>query len=585
LNESFVDPTVEATILAEVSLAEPWALIERYATLVRESGSEDERIAARTLTDRLSAFGVPHQTLEADIFISIPKRAGLTMHTAAGERMFAASTPAMSISTGPRGRRGAAVHVPTSYAKSTLTVFDANASARDVDVSGLIVVTEGFANPGKIREMQLRGALGVVCINAGEWRHEGICTPIWGAPDLDDHDRIPNIPVVVIARPDGDALIAALAAGRVELTLETELDTGWKRCPLIVADVRASGPEADDFVLLHGHIDSWFVGIGDNATGNATMLEIARVLQRHRHALRRSVRIAWWPGHSTGRYAGSTWYADRFALELDEHCVVHVNCDSPGCRDATTYENVMWMSECEALAASAVRDGAGLTVTGTRPFRAGDISFNNLGISTFFMLSSEIPEVELRRRGYYPVGGCGMNIEWHTPHDTLDVADRDLLARDLRVYLLGVLRAATAPRLPLDFRATVAEIRAVVERYAAAAGDAVDLQGVLAAADELAAALDPLYTRDLADPRAVDVALRRIGRMLVAVNFTRRGKFKQDPALQGGAVPDLAAAQDLATTVDPHLRNVTLTHLVRGRNRVIHDLREAARIARALASA
>ena len=31
-----------------------------------------------------------------------------------------------------------------------------------------------------------------------------------------------------------------------------------------------------------------------------------------------SQKIAWWPGHSTGRYAGSTWFADAFALDLDD---------------------------------------------------------------------------------------------------------------------------------------------------------------------------------------------------------------------------------------------------------------------------
>ena len=66
-------------------------------------------------------------------------------------------------------------------------------------------------------------------------------------------------------------------------------------------------------MLVHGHYDSWDVGVGDNATGDATLLEIARVLWKNREKLKRSVRIAWWPGHSTGRYAGSTWFADTFA--------------------------------------------------------------------------------------------------------------------------------------------------------------------------------------------------------------------------------------------------------------------------------
>jgi N-acetylated-alpha-linked acidic dipeptidase len=82
------------------------------------------------------------------------------------------------------------------------------------------------------------------------------------------------------------------------------------------------------------------VGVGDNATGDATLLEVANVLWQQR-----SVRIAWWPGHSTGRYAGSTWYADTFALDLSENCVAHINCDNPGCRRATEYRDLAWTPE------------------------------------------------------------------------------------------------------------------------------------------------------------------------------------------------------------------------------------------------
>ncbi|MFN8540799.1 MAG: M28 family peptidase [Thermomicrobiales bacterium] len=32
-------------------------------------------------------------------------------------------------------------------------------------------------------------------------------------------------------------------------------------------------------LLVHGHLDSWGEGIGDNAVGDATLLELARALQ------------------------------------------------------------------------------------------------------------------------------------------------------------------------------------------------------------------------------------------------------------------------------------------------------------------
>jgi len=76
--------------------------------------------------------------------------------------------------------------------------------------------------------------------------------------------------------------------------------------------VRIQGRDESKFVLLHGHYDSWDVGVGDTPTGDACMMEVARMLWANRDRLERSVRICWWPGHSTGRFAGSTWYADTY---------------------------------------------------------------------------------------------------------------------------------------------------------------------------------------------------------------------------------------------------------------------------------
>ena len=569
------DPATEAVFLDALSLDEGWRLIERFATLTRESGSDDERTAATYLAERLEALGVPFEVLEPELYLSIPRSAELRVHGVTEQR-FDAATPAFSTSTGPAGARAAAVHASTGYATSTVTVFDAGDASDLPDVRGKIAVTEGFANPGKVEALAEHGAIGVVCINPGAYVHEGICTPIWGAPDARTAHRQPRVPVVAISRPDGDELLAAMARG-AEVTITTELDEGWMRCPLVVTEVRGA-ERPDEFVLLHGHIDSWYVGIGDNATGNATLLELARVLQLHRERLRRSVRIAWWPGHSTGRYAGSTWYADRFALELDEHCVAHVNCDSPGCRDASAYENVMWMAEAEPLALGAIRDATGQSATGARPFRAGDISFNNLGLSTFFMLSSEIPAEELQRRGSYPVGGCGMNIEWHTPHDTLEIADRDILMKDMRVYLLGVLRAANATLSPLDYRRTLAEMRDVIRGYAATSGD-VDLEPVVSAIDVVDDAVARMYRDEVVGDDRVDafnLTQRRLGRRLVSLNFSQAGKFRQDPALQVPALPELASARGLSDERDPHRRRVLETEGVRARNRALHELREVA---------
>jgi Zn-dependent M28 family amino/carboxypeptidase len=269
----------------------------------------------------------------------------------------------------------------------------------------------------------------MIAVNPGRNAHWGICTTVWGTPDLRDLPRKPKIAVVAVNNPDGMHLIEA-AKRSESATLTADLTEGWFASPVPVVTIPGTD-EAEPFVLLHGHYDSWDYGIGDNAVGDATLLEVARVLWKHRDRLKRSVRIALWPGHSTGRYAGSTWFADRFAIDLYENCIAQVNCDSPGCRLATEYRHISWMDETESFAQSVIRDVTGQESFGERPHQAGDYSFNNIGISSFFMLLSTMPDEERERLGYYGVGGCGANIEWHTEEDLIHIADREILMKDM----------------------------------------------------------------------------------------------------------------------------------------------------------
>ena len=71
---------LEESILEELSIDAPWALIERFTTLVRESGSEDERIAAQYISNQLSEFGVPHTVHTPELFLSVPISASVEVN-------------------------------------------------------------------------------------------------------------------------------------------------------------------------------------------------------------------------------------------------------------------------------------------------------------------------------------------------------------------------------------------------------------------------------------------------------------------------------------------------------------------------
>ncbi|MCO6391784.1 M28 family peptidase [Aliihoeflea aestuarii] len=563
----------ENEILSAVLLDEPWSLVESFSTFKREHPTDVNR-GMDEVVERLRKHGVEVKVHEPSLYLSLP---GLARVEAEG-KTFRAKPPAYSADA-RGGLSGEIVYVGARHNAMITDMFEqkidttAELAAR---VRGKIVLSEGFASPGLISQFEEIGAIGVIGINPGVDIHWGICTTIWGTPDLDDLPRKPKIAAVAVNKADGEALIEIADKGG-SVTLFTEMEEGWFTSKLPEVFIPGT-EEPEKYVFLHGHLDSWDVGVGDNATGDATMLEIARVLWANRDKLKRSVRICWWPGHSTGRYAGSTWFSDAFALDLEENAVSQVNCDSPGCRWASEFINLCRMSETEEFLADVIEDVAGKAMEGERPHRAGDYSFNNIGISSYLMLSSTMPDVLREEKGYYTVGGCGGNIAWHTENDLLEIADKDILLRDIKVYLLAVLRNANATILPFDWRATAREFTETIDDYQAKAGDRFDLSASRKAVAELSDALDTFYEKTKAGaitPGAANQIIQDLARILVPINFTRVNRFRHDPALTIPPLPSIAAATDL----DRHGETLGFaqTQLVRGQNRLVSALRQAKR--------
>ncbi|HEY8610569.1 MAG TPA: M28 family peptidase, partial [Roseomonas sp.] len=428
----------ERRLLDQVSLEVPWELVETFSRTPRTMPEEVNQ-GARMIAERLERLGIPVAMHAPEIYLAVP----LSASVEAGGLVHSAKPPTSSLPV-PKGLTAQLVYLPAnpkalrSYSRDIGELFGGavkdEAEAR-ATVAGKILLTEGFGNPALASLVEEWGGVGVIAANPGVDVHWGTCTTIWGTPDLDDLPRKPKIPMATVNKASGEALREIANAGG-SVTIKSELLEGFFQQLLPVVDIPGTDGTGD-FVLLHGHYDSWDVGTGDNATGNATLLEIARVLWANRSELRRGVRICWWPGHSTGRYAGSTWYADAFGIELDERCVAQVNCDSPGCRWASSFHDTTTMSETRSLVEQTIKAVVPDAVFGTkRPKQAGDYSFSNIGITSFYMLSSTMPDALRQEKGYYEVSGCGGNIAWHTENDTLEIADREYLLRDIRIYLL-----------------------------------------------------------------------------------------------------------------------------------------------------
>jgi N-acetylated-alpha-linked acidic dipeptidase len=265
-----------------------------------------------------------------------------------------------------------------------------------------------------------------------------------------------------------------------------------------------------------------------------------------------------------------------FAHDLDRNCLAQINCDSPGCRWATSYHDTRSFSESAGIAINAIRDIVPDAVVAThRPPQAGDYSFNNIGLPSFFMLSSTMPDALREEKGYYDVSGCGGNIAWHTENDTLEIADRDILLTDMKIYLLSALRIANAEVLPFDWTATCDEFLQTIAFYETASLGMADLSQARAATEALKGSLAGLDAAALPRRNAV---LMELARILVPINYTREPRFRHDPAYTVPPLPTLAVAAELPEFTSEHNRRCAMVELMRGQNRFVAAIDLARRL-------
>jgi Zn-dependent M28 family amino/carboxypeptidase len=549
------------------------------------SGSDEERKACDYLTSRLRAYGYTPVVHEFDSYISYPRSASLVISTAGGRFDIPAVGVAFGQSTAPDGISEDVVLVGSG----------SEAEYADKNVRGRIVLVTKLPSPANALSAARHGARGMICMSAGKQRHKMIITPVWGTPEFDQANSIPRLHVVSIAKTDGDPIVAALKEGPVRATLVADTFEGWRKVRLPTAELKGREPE---FSLVAAHYCSWFDGSTDNVTGDACVLELARVLKAYEGKLRYGVRFAWWPGHSHGRYAGSTWYADTYWHELHNNAIVYFNIDSPGVKGATVYVPRHQMAEVAAFNETMTTEVTGWTtmtsakaqlalgrrgdkyVSPTRPSRAADQSFWGIGVSSISVYSMLTPDDANRDLN---VGGSGGAWWWHSEHETIDKFDADILAQDTRLYASILMKLGTADLLPFRVAAIAEDFQDSLKEYIEEAGRFLPLSQLVADVDALKVRLEHLQAdcAGLADEHAIGAANRlflRLARTLNPVLYQSGTPFEHDPALGSRALPSLAPALRLKTmNPESDAFKFTVVGLRRRINRIGHQVREAMR--------
>lgn len=335
--------------------------VRNIASEVRLSGSEEELRAFKYVQDKLEGFGLQTHLQFCDAYISLPVDASLQING----KDYKCITHSMSKQTPKQGISGELVYIE-----------EENEQNKGL-IASKIVLIDGLATPGTVRWAEENGALGVIFIN-GPHTHEMIVSNVWGSPTSESFETLPTLSVISVVEEIGNKM-KKLVKNQVntQVTFKTTVDTGWRKIPILTADVKSQA-DTNQFVLFSGHIDSWHYGAMDNGTANATMVEVARIISSRAEELKRSVRFAFWSGHSHGRYAASAWYADHHWEDLHENGVVHVNIDSVGAKNAVVLTESNCMAETKEVVQNSIRTISGQNFKGTRYSRSGDQSFGEL---------------------------------------------------------------------------------------------------------------------------------------------------------------------------------------------------------------
>jgi len=568
-----VDRAIEAQLLDRIDPERMDEHLDAFEGLKRHSGTEDEWTASEYVVDTLAESGVEAELLEYEAYISEPVDAVVEVTAPTQRTIDEAITTAFSAATPPSGVHGEVVRVEDLE------------SLEPGSLAGKIAFATGLPRPEMVLAAEAAEAEAMIVESVTEGQlHEMIVTPIWGTPSVDDVDQLPDLPVAEITTVDAAWLRDRCEQGPVEASVTTEVTTELATLPCPVGYL--PGTDSDRYMVVGNHVDSWYEGLTDNATAMAATLEMARVFAEDRP--KRGLLFGFWSAHSFGRFAGSSWYADTHWIDLRENGVAYLHLDLNGLRgaDSLWYQH---MAELEAEQLDVLETVSELPLDpdgekaedvpmwegSDRPGRAADQSFWGAGLCSLF--SGIRLEAGTQEGG--PIGGGWW---WHTPEDTRDKVDLDVLRQETELYVALASRICNSPVLPHDYAATVADFETALDQIEAAAEGAVsfeDEREAIARASAAVADANAVIDEQAADDPAVAAAAEdlqvSLGNELVPALYMERQDYEHEPAFSHRLLPYLRVAEELPSLTGRD-RRFAETKIGRGRSKLVHRLDRAA---------
>jgi hypothetical protein len=329
---AFVPPAAEAVVAGEVDQARMQATVHELVRLgPRMGGTPSGDRAAAAIAAAFASAGLTPETIE-DPPHPVHWEDSWTVELMPGGRLASAWPYGFSASIGP-------VTAPLAVAADPARLASAPPRA---DWRGKILYVPGDVAPGAYRRLAAAAGRPVAILTdaPGDGRHYLDAAFIAALPAMPGGGPRP-IPVFSLSYDDGRKVAAAAQAGAtVRLALRSTVGAGRPRT--VLATLPGRDPDRYFLICAHGDSDSGGPGADDNGSGEAVVLELARVLA----GLVRGGRL---PAPSAGlrfvvwgsEYASAGAYVAREGERL-RRCLGVVNLDEVGTgaeRDAIYFES------------------------------------------------------------------------------------------------------------------------------------------------------------------------------------------------------------------------------------------------------
>jgi Peptidase family M28/PA domain len=255
-----------------------------------------------------------------------------------------------------------------------------------------------------------------------------------------------QLPLVSIARRDGERLKTMVASGRVAITLENRIDVTDGLSQNVVAMIPGS-ELPDEWIAVTAHYDRWFMGAQDNSVGAASMIELAKVFAGSKP--RRSLLFIAMGGEESGiENTESDWLAGSHAFvtahpDITRRLAFSFNIDGAGWPGQKGYlhatiDNVPFQRQILAdLALSDRLDVRANISSNVDGWNMGIVGGGAVAYVSWREARPDAPDL------FAPL--------YHTQADVFEPSHFTNLIHDLSVGALGIIRTDRAPLLPIAF--------------------------------------------------------------------------------------------------------------------------------------